>query len=105
MITKFELKNATREIDYKNKKEITEGCTIYHEGVVWGELIKSFDTKDAALEELKKCKSEAEYCSVGVSFYYITEYYVEENNYDEDGEFVNSEGIWAFAANNFDSLE
>lgn len=103
-ITKFELKKATREIPYKNKKEIVEGCTTNYDGDIWPVVINSFDTKDEALEELKKYKSEAEYFSAAVSYYDITEYYVEEIKYDENGEFVDSEGIWAFAENNFSSL-
>ncbi len=61
------------------------------------ELIKSFDNKDEAIEELKKYKSDIRELKGNLGTYYeVTEYYIVENTYDEDGDFVEGGDVWEF---------
>lgn len=94
---KYEIRKNTREISYKKRAEIKEGCTL-DQFDQDPEIIKSFDDKDKALSELKQYKSEIHKLSGGAETYYVvTEYYVEENEYGEDGEWVNGGDVWEFS--------
>ena len=89
---RYELKSATVEL--RKWQDITEGCTINDSEP---QLLKSFDNKEDALEELKKFStSVTSYSSPIGTLYYVNEFYVEENEYDEDDEWVNGV-IWAFS--------
>ena len=56
--------------------------------------MESFDAKEAAIEALKKYSTDiSEFSSCGTVFN-VTEYYVEENEYDEDGDVVICNGVW-----------
>lgn len=53
---------------------------------------------EEAKEELQKYKSSIRELSGGAGKYYLVEeYYVEENDYDEDGEWVNGGNALAFS--------
>ena len=93
----FEIKKNTIEIAYKKRKEITEGCTLTQSDQE-PEVIKSFESKEDALRELNKYQSEIQihYGNAG-KFYSVTEYYVEENEYDEDGEWIGGGDVWEFS--------
>lgn len=84
------------EISWKNRKSIKEGCTT--EGCTTEgepELIKSFDTLEEAKEELRKFQTSIRKLSNGsLSYFEIEEYMVEENDYDEDGEWESGGDIW-----------
>lgn len=93
---KYELMKNDIEINRRDKDRIAPGCTL-DQGDCDPELIKSFDSKEEALEELKKYKSDIRELKGRLGTYYqVTEYYVEENTYDEDG-FVEGGGIWEFS--------
>lgn len=81
---KFEIK--------KNIIEVPAG-TSYYPGITiaadWQdpELIACFDTLDEALKELEKYKSHCSMHSGGcIKYMQITEYYIEQNQYDNNGE-------------------
>lgn len=94
---KYEIRKSTREIGYKKRAEIKEGCTL-DQFDQDPEIIKAFDDKDKALNELELYKSDICKLSGGAGTYYaVTEYYVEENEYDEDGEWVSGGDVWAFS--------
>ena len=79
------------EISWKNRKSIKEGCTTEGEP----ELIKSFDTLEEAKEERRKFQTSIRKLSNGsLSYFEIEEYMVEENDYDEDGEWESGGDIW-----------
>lgn len=82
---------------------IKEGCTLEQ----WEQfpiVIKTFASKQNALEELEKYKTEITKLSGGAGPYYLVEeYYVEENVYDEEAEkegiesFIVCNGIWGLS--------
>ncbi|WP_075679120.1 helix-turn-helix domain-containing protein [Roseburia sp. 831b] len=88
---KFELIKKTVEISYKNRKEIQPGCA---EADTDPELLQSFDSLKDAKAALKKYKTDIKKMS---GYYLVTEYSVEENEYDEDGEFVSGTDIWCYS--------
>ena len=93
-MTKYEIKKATREIrGYKNRNKIGEGCTLEGNDI-FDEIVKSFDSKDEALNALKAYKSEID---IAGDLYMVTEYFVQENEYDEDGEWIDGGDIWEFS--------
>lgn len=83
---RFDLYLNVAEINYRDRKNIKPFCTIDNDEDPT--LINSYDTEEEALEALRKYKSSVEYRSAAVSYYLVKEYHVEENEYDEDGEFV-----------------
>lgn len=80
----YEVKKDTREIAYKDRKEIKTLCTIEQD---WTNLesLGKFHTEEEAVEECKKHMPDLrEYPGL----YVITEYYVEIYEADEEGEFA-----------------
>jgi hypothetical protein len=59
------------------------------------ETIKSFDTLEDAKEELKKYQTSIRELNNGMTYFLIEEYMVEENEYDEDGEWTAGGDVWA----------
>ena len=96
-IVKFELRKNNIEISYKNRTEIAEGCSL-NQNDQDPEVIKSFEHKDDALLELQNYKTDIRELSGRAGKYYsVTEYYVEENTYDEDDEWESGGDIWEFS--------
>lgn len=81
---RYELKQDSIEVKYKNRKEIKPGIVLssdYQEP----ELIESFETKEEALEAIKNYKSSIRRLSnAGMTYYLVEEYYIEENLYDDE---------------------
>lgn len=95
-MNKFELKESNIEIGYKNRREIVEGCSldVYQNP----RIIKTFDNKEDAIKELQNYKTNITKLSgVTGAYYNVTEFYVEENIYDKNGEFISNEGIHEFS--------
>lgn len=102
---KFELKECTREIKYKERFEIAAGCTANQDDCE-SKLIKSFDSKEDALEELKNYKTEINSFSSNTGTRYnVTEYFVEEAEYDEDGDWIAGGDIWGFSEMSIEVVE
>lgn len=94
---KYELRKNTREIRYKDKAEIKEGCTLNQDDM-YPEIINSFDSREEALERLKDYKTEiSDYHLATGTYYSVTEYYVEENEYNEEGEWLSGGNIYDFS--------
>ena len=91
---KYDLVKRTAEINYKDRKEIEEGCTAFDDSP---EYIKTFDTLEEAKKELAKRKTDVSKFSYhGMTFYKVEEYVIEENEfeYDEDeSKFVQTDFI------------
>jgi len=94
---KFDLTKQTIEVLYKNKDQIKPGV-VFDRNDLFPEIIMSFEDKDAALTELKKYKSKILELSGSLGTYYsVTEYYVQENTYDEDGKLFEESDVWEFS--------
>lgn len=84
---KIELRKASIEIPYRDRKEIKEGVTLLNDDQL-SELIESFNEEDKAKKRLNEYKTSISELSGAGTYYLVEEYYLEENEYDEDGEWV-----------------
>ena len=100
-MTKYELFKLNNEISWKNRYGILPGCSIDLNGSQDPEKIEEFQTKEEALEALKKYSTSV---GEGSGFFLITEYYVSEIEYDEDGDFLN-EDILKYSKMNIEVIE
>lgn len=81
---------------FKNECEVKkyyEGCTTDRSDTN-PEVVKTFDNKEEALEELKNYKTNINDFR---SYYLVEEYYVEEQTQNEEGEFVDGGDIWDYS--------
>ena len=102
---RYELKKNTREMSFKERKEICEGCTLDQRDME-PELIGSFEDKEEALAELRKYESDVRTFRTAVgTMYLVTEFYVEENIYDEDGDFVEGGDILDYSKMDLSKIE
>lgn len=96
-MTKFEIKKDSIEVLWKNRKVIKEGIVIDSDNQN-PELINSYDTLEEASKAIKNYNTTIRELSGSAGKYYLVEeYYIEENVYDEDGEFERCDGIWEFS--------
>lgn len=96
-MTKFEIRKDSVEVSWKNRKTIKEGIVIDSDNQN-PELINSYDTLEEASKAIKNYNTTIRELSGGAGKYYLVEeYYIEENVYDEDGEFEKCDGIWEFS--------
>ena len=94
---KYEIMKSYREISYKNRDEIREGCTM-EQADQEPEMMESFDSLEAAREALKKYQSEVEELRGGAgTFFGVTEYYIQNAEYDEDGDWIGGGDVWDFS--------
>lgn len=92
---KYELIERTAEIRYKDRMDIQEGCTSLEPDQ---KLIKSFDSLEESKEELKKYKTSVrKFSSHSMGYFKVTEYLIEENEYDEDGELESAGDVWEYS--------
>lgn len=94
-LTKYEIiKNETTA---KKKSEIHEGITLKRDDM-WPEIVECYYNEGEALEALKKYESDVyETSSMIEKFYEITEYYVQENVYSIDGEWIRGGDVSGFS--------
>ena len=92
---KYDLKKIEMEVSYKNRSIIKEGCTCGadFDGSDW-EVIEQFEDKEKAIEEINKYKTEI---SESGNTFRVTEYSLEENEYDEDGELIEGGNTWWYS--------
>lgn len=89
---RYELKRNSVEV---KKEDVREGCAAVDDMNAQPTLIKSFESKEEALEALEEHNTEIYSISaIAGTVYNVTEYYVEENEYDEDGEWISGGDIW-----------
>jgi hypothetical protein len=88
MTRKFELKEISVEVPFAEKKTIEKGRAVHSENEP--ELIKSFETEDDALATLSKYETTVKTLyNHGMTYFLVEEFFVEINEYDEDGEWIN----------------
>lgn len=91
---KFEIRKDNIEIAYKDRMNIKPGCTLDNLNSD-SEIIESFDTKEDAIEALKKYTTDiSTFSSANGTVFDVTEYYVEGNEYDEEGHIIACNGVW-----------
>lgn len=79
---KYDLVKRTAEFNYKNRKNIEEGCTALDPSP---EYIKTFDDLEDAKKELAKRKtSVSKFENHNMTFYSVEEYVIEENEFEFD---------------------
>ena len=91
---KFEIKKDNIEVAYKDRMYIKPGCTLDNMNSD-PEIIESFDTKEDAIEALKKYTTDiSTFSSANGTVFDVTEYYVEGNEDDEEGNIIACNGVW-----------
>lgn len=96
---KFEIVKRTKEIRKSDSFKLRAGVALDCE---CPETLNNFDVLEDAKNELKKYQSEIkEFSSHGLSFYSVTEYTIEENEYDDDGEWVSGGDVYEFSEMTF----
>lgn len=102
-MTKYEIIERIMEIRYKDRMDIEEGCTRFEPDQ---DLIKSFDSLEEAKEELKKYKTNIrKFSAASMRYFEVTEYCVEENEYDEDGELESEGAVWEYSKMKIEVVE
>lgn len=90
---KYEVLRKDVEIKFADRKNINCGCAVGTLDVV-PETIKSFDTLEDAEKELSKYNTRIwKLSNSGGAYFAVSEYYIESNEYDSDGLFVDSDGV------------
>lgn len=91
-MVKYEVIKRSKEFRYKDRFEIVEGCTVTDPEP---EIIESFDTLVDAMaffftstEDI--ITSISKYKSNTDTIYVVTEYVIQENEYDSDGENISN---------------
>lgn len=93
---KFEIVKNTCQM--KECFEIKEGCTLETDNIE-DEVIESFDTLEKAEESLNSYRTSVSAVKGFYgSFYEVEEYQIQKTKYDEDGDFINSEGYFGSTA-------
>ena len=88
---KYELKKCSAEFAWKERKEIKEGGTIHD---VEPEKIGEFESLEKAEEELTKYETEI---SESGGLFSVTEYMIQENEYDDEDEWIDGGDVWSFS--------
>lgn len=102
-MTFYELRRRTEEISWKDRKQISKGCTAADPEP---DTIKRFNTKKEALEALKAYTTTIRELKNAVGVYYaVEEYCVEENEYNEEDEWVDGGNIWAWSEMKIEIVE
>lgn len=100
---KYEIIERIREVKWKDRMDIKEGCTSLEPDQ---ELIKSFDSLEEAKEELKKYKTDiSKFSAASMRYFAVTEYCIEENEYDEDGELESEGSVWEYSEMRIEVVE
>ena len=89
---KFDAYERNAEIKYKNRNELREGCACDCEEP---QKVAEFKTLEDAQEWLNKQSIEiCEFDSAIGTIFSIKEFFIQENEYDEDNEVVDYGYIW-----------
>lgn len=92
---RYEIRKAESEVKFNDRNMIGEGITQTYRSDIFDKVLESFDSKEKALEALKKYESTCKWYAESRPNFRITEYYVieinDEDEYDEDLD------IWEFA--------
>lgn len=92
--TVYNLMKDSVEIDYKRRAQIAEGVAVDSE--CGAEIVKTFATETEALKALNEYSTEVrELSSSAGAYYLVTEYYIEEAIYDDEGEWIDGGDVIA----------
>ena len=91
---KYEIKKNNGQ--FREENEAVEGRTLQQRDQE-PEVLEVFDTLEEAREALKKYKGSVEHVRNVVPFYPVTEFYIEQNEYDENREWISGGDVWDFA--------
>lgn len=96
-MTKYEIFKNEITFPIREKNKIKLGCTLLSDNQ-FPEKLEEYIDLDSAKKELSKYVSsiEQEGTTTGTR-YRVTEYYIEENAYNEDGEWISGGDIWGFS--------
>ena len=100
MYNKFRILVNTKTFNYKNRKEISLGCTIDEPEP---EILETFENEEEALKALEEYKSYIIKYNNGLLFE-VVEIALESYEADEDGEFL-SGSDYRFAEFNEEAVE
>lgn len=90
---KYEVLRKDVEIKYAERTSLKPGCAVGALDVA-PETIGSFDTLEEAEKEFSKYNTHIqELSNSGDAYFAVSEYYIESNEYDSDGLFVDSDGV------------
>lgn len=93
---KWNLYTCTFEVKHRDARKLESGCIFNICSDTCEELLKQFNSYEGAMEELKNHKAEVEnYSSNGV--FRVTEYWIEEYEYDDADDFGCGCGNMEFA--------
>lgn len=101
--TFYELRWETIEV--YSTKNIRQGIVVSQNGDTDPQIIKTFDTKEEALTALNAYHTEIRELSHHRRYWEVKEYYIEENTYDQDGEFVKGGDVWGISNITGDDIE
>lgn len=101
---KFEAINSTYEVGYKDRKKIKPGACLDME-VPDPVTVARYDTLEEAQAKLKEFKTDIKENHYNGTYYNVTEYYIEENEYDEDGDWLTGGDIYDFSEMNINVVE
>lgn len=97
-VMKYEIRK--NYIEVRKKADIVEGCTLQQN---WQEpeILEVFESLEEAKEALVKYESAVRWMDSTIGFYAVEEFYIEENEYNKDGEWLSGGDVWEFAKNDF----
>lgn len=101
--TFYELRWETIEV--YSTKNIRQGIVVSQNGDTDPQIIKTFDTKEEALTALNAYHTEIRELSHHRRYWEVKEYYIEENTYDQDGEYVKGGDVWGISNITGDDIE
>ena len=101
--TFYELRWETIEV--YSTKNIRQGIVASQNGDTDPQIIKTFDTKEEALTALNAYHTEIRELSHHRRYWEVKEYYIEENTYDQDGEYVKGGDVWGISNITGDDIE
>ena len=93
---KYEIRKNTAEVKYRDRFDIKKGVTLFGNDQD-PEVVETFDDLSEAREAL--LRYETSICisnTAAGTMYSIEEYYIEENMYDEDGDWLSGGDVWDF---------
>ncbi len=89
----YEIKKSTVEIPFKERHSIKTGITTETDG---GEIMGSYTTYSLAVEVVAQLRSTYWYCPYH-KHYVITEFFIEECEYNGNAEYSDNSGIWRYS--------
>ena len=97
---RYEIIKAQKEIAYKNRMSIKQGCTLDDCG---GQIVNSFENLEDANVAFKGLKLKSDIWYNG-NVYLVIEYAIQCNEYDADGDFITGGDILGISTMKIDAV-